>query len=168
MKKSAILFFCFFSLISLPSFAAVEEDEDCANEILLAYYPSIFVKESLRRFNIPENRWEAIVSSLSDRDKNILKNVEQKASKMSPNPLKDAQQRQVAVKLFRETLYENFATVMMENGVEDPKLIQQLLDDIQKRKAQRFARCMEKERTKKQMSSRDADVEEMNSDDDED
>lgn len=127
--------------------AAVEpqDNEECAQEILLAYFPSIFVKETLSKFKVPQEQWEAINRELSIRDKEIIKKVEAKAAKMNSNPLKDPQQRQAAVKIFRETLFENFAEVLKSNGVKDENQIQMMLDDIQQQKAKRFARCMQQQ-----------------------
>lgn len=122
---------------------AVEQKDECSKEILLAYFPEVFVDETLNRFKVPKDQWEAINKELSVKDKDIIKIVEAKASKINPNPLKDPQQRQAAVKIFRETLFESFASVMRAHGVSDDKQIQAMLDDIQQQKAKRFAKCME-------------------------
>lgn len=124
-----------------PCIAA--EIDDCGKEVLLAYYPGVFVEETLLRFQVPKEEWAAILSELADRDKQIIKQIEEKASQMKSNPLLDPQQRQVAVKLFRETLLDNFGAVLRSHGVTDEKQIQSMLDDIQEQKAKRFARCME-------------------------
>ena len=63
---------------------------------------------------------------------------------MNPNPLKDAQQRQAAVKLFRETLIDLFSSTMKANGISNDQQIQEMLNDIQQQKAKRFAMCMQK------------------------
>lgn len=136
---------------TLPSHiiaATPVEDEDCSQEILLSYFPGVFVDETLTRFNVPKNQTDAIKKELAARDKEIIKQVEAKAAKMDPNPLKDPQQRQAAVKLFRETLLENFSAVMKAHDIKDDKQIQAMLDDIQQQKAKRFARCMENQRNK--------------------
>lgn len=121
------------------------QEDDCSQEILLAYFPGVFVKETLKRYNVPQDKWDPIIKVLAERDKQIIKIVEAKASKMDPNPLKDPQQRQAAVKIFRETLTENFSSVMKANGVNDEKQIQAMLDDIQQQKAKRFASCMQQQ-----------------------
>lgn len=132
-----------FALPGTISADAVAETDECAQEILLSYFPAVFVKESLAKFKVPEDKWDGILKELAIRDKEILKKVEVKAASMSSNPLKDPQQRQAAVKIFRDTLFENFATVMKANGVTDEKQIQEMLDDINQLKAKRFARCMQ-------------------------
>lgn len=135
-----------FPLAAQAAEDVTKSEDECSQEILLSYFPGVFVAETLNRFNIPKDQVDAIKRELLARDKEIIKQVEAKASKMSPNPLKDPEQRQVAVKLFRETLFENFSVVMKAHGVKDDKQIQAMLDDIQQQKAKRFARCMEMQR----------------------
>lgn len=131
------------------SAAPAAVDEECSQEILLSYFPGVFVSETLVRFNVPKDQHEAIKKELAVKDKDIIKQVEAKANKQTPNPLKDPQQRQAAVKLFRDTLFENFSAVLRAHGVTDDKQIQAMLDDVQQQKAKRFARCMEKQRAQK-------------------
>lgn len=141
-------------------------EEDCSQEILLSYFPSIFVKETLKKFKVPENQWDAINKELNARDKEIIKIVESKAAKINPNPLKDPQQRQAAVKLFRETLMDNFASVLKAHGVSDDKQIQAMLDDIQQQKAKRFASCMQQQH-QKMSGGKDMNDDDDDSDDEE-
>ncbi len=124
--------------------APVSKDEECAKEILMQHYPSKFVSVTLKKFQVPEDQQAAILKELADKDKNIVKMVEEKASKMDPNPLKNPEQRQQAVQLFRETLTAEFAAVLNAHGVTDQDKIQQMLDDIQLQKAKQFTMCMEK------------------------
>lgn len=114
----------------------------CSKEILLAYFPDVFVKETLAKFKVPADKWDRIIQGLNERDKNIIKIIEEKAQKLNPNPLKDSQQRQAAVKLFRETLLEQFSDVVKASGITDDKQIQSMLDDVQQQKAKHFAMCI--------------------------
>lgn len=120
--------------------------DECSKELLLSYFPEKFVNETLNRFKIPEDKWTGINATLSMKDKDIVKLVEQKAASMNPNPLKDPQQRQAAVKLFRETLLQVFTDALKSNGIQDTSQFQAMLDDIQQQKAKKFAQCMEKQR----------------------
>lgn len=131
---------------SISASEAALETDDCAKELLLSYFPEPLVKETLKKFHVPEDKWAGITKSLTSHDKEIVKIVEQKASKMSPNPLKDSQQRQVAVKLFRDTLLETFSNTLIENGVTDKTQFLAMLDDIQQQKAKKFAMCMQKQK----------------------
>lgn len=139
--------------ISAADVVAPIANDECAKELLLSYFPEPIVTETLKRFNVPEDKLPAIVKSLSSKDKEVVKIVEQKASAMTPNPLKDPQQRQAAMKLFRETLLQVFTSAMKENGIEDTSQFQAMLDDIQQQKAKKFAMCMEKHRAHLQQSN---------------
>lgn len=149
-----------FSVVGSLSGAEQAADE-CSRELLLAYFPEPFVKETLKKFNVPQDQWDAIQKDLSSKDKDVIKTVESKASQMDPNPLKDPQARQAAVKLFRETLLQVFSDVMKAHGVNDDKQIQSMLDDVQQQKAQRFAKCMQKQAP--QSSTPDSDNKDSNS-----
>ena len=97
---------------------------------------------------MPQDKWDAIIKGLTDKDPEVLRAVEEKASKLETNPFKDrsAAQRQVAVKIFRETLFEKFNDVMKANGITDQKQVQAMLDDIALQKAKNFAACIEKQK----------------------
>lgn len=130
--------------MNLP--AAATPTDECSRELLLSYFPEVFVNETLSKFKVPQDQWEGINKDLSGKDKEVIKMVENKASQMNPNPLKDPQQRQAAVKIFRETLFQVFSDVMHAHGISDDQQIQSMLDDIQQQKAKRFAMCMQKQK----------------------
>lgn len=123
--------------------------DECSKELLLDYFPKQFVTETLKKYNVPQDKWDAITSALATKDKDVVKLVEDKASKLTPNPLKDRdpQQRQIAVKLFRETLLQVFSDALQANGITDQQQLQTMLDDIQQQKARNFAQCMEKQKS---------------------
>jgi len=127
-----------------PPSAPVGLSDECSRELLISYFPKVFVTETLKKYNVPQDRWDAIANDLAQKDKQVIATVEDKATKMNPNPLKDPQQRQAAVKLFRETLTDLFASTMKANGITDDKQISDMLNDIQQQKAKRFAMCMQK------------------------
>lgn len=142
---------------AIPLISVDQTIDECSRELLLAYFPQPFIKETLKKFNVPEDKWNSIQEQLTRKDKEIIKIVEQKASTMSTNPLKDPQERQAAVKLFRETLFQAFSDVMNEHGISDSKQIQAMLDDIQQQKAQRFVKCMQQRQENRAKSSEDDD-----------
>lgn len=127
--------------------ALPDATEDCAKELLLSYYPPEFVKESLKKYHVPPEKWDEIIDGLKQKDQDVIRQVEEKAGQLNPNPLKDPQQRQQAIKIFKDTLYEVFASVLKPAGVTDDKTIQNILDDVQQQKAKRFAQCIEKRKT---------------------
>lgn len=124
------------------SLSAVGSIEECSKELLLAYFPEAFLNTTLNQFNVPINEWAAINRELAAKDRDVITLVEEKAAKITPNPLKDPQQRAKAVQIFRETLLEIFTSVMNAHGITEKSKIQAMLDDIQQQKAKRFAKCM--------------------------
>lgn len=145
MKKSiAKTIVCFGLIGSTLTFSGVEAADqtvDECRELLLAYFPEPFVKETLKKFNVPQDKWEAIQKQLADKDKDVIKTVEKRAAQLDTNPLED---RQTAVKLFKETLLQVFTDVMKDNGITDTAQIEMMLKDVNQQKAQRFAKCMQK------------------------
>ncbi len=136
------------SVIVTPGYVLAQAPADeCTKELLLSYFPESFVKNTLQKFNVPKDKWDGIIKALAEKDKDVLKIVEEKASKLTPNPFKDRDpaQRQVAVKIFRETLFQVFSDALKSQGVENSQL-QAMLDDIQQQKAKNFAQCMEKQK----------------------
>lgn len=120
--------------------------DECTKELVSVLFPSQFVLETLKKYNVPESERDAIVNELNDKNKEVISVVEEKASKIDPNPLKDPSQRLQAVKIFRETLYEEFASVLKKHNVTDDNQIQQMLKDINEQKTTRFTQCAAKER----------------------
>ena len=58
----------------------------------MTYFPEPFVKESLKKHDIPTGQREAIQKALASKDKEVITLIEEKASQMTPNPLKDPSQ----------------------------------------------------------------------------
>lgn len=130
-------------------FAMMEDDEedrplDCSRESLLSFFPKPIVFKVLKSYGIPKDKWEPIFRDLQQKDKNMLRIVEDKAAQMDPNPLKDVKHRSQAVKLFRDALAESFFSVMNKYGVKDPQQNEKMLQDIQIEKARAFAECLER------------------------
>ena len=117
--------------------------EECSKE-LMTYFPEALMNETFQKFNVTQDKWANINKELNERDNNIIKEVEAKAAKMKPNPLKDPQHRQAALTLFKDTLYDVFSETLHKNGITDDKQIQAMLDELQRQKAKKFAACLEK------------------------
>jgi len=140
VKILMVLSLCVGSL----TLSAQPSDEECSEEKLFSYFPKEFVMNTLQKFQVPKDRWEPIYHDLASKDDEIIKTVEDKASRLSPNPLQDPKERHVAVKIFRETLQQVFTNVMNTHGISNENQIKMMLDDIQKQKAELFATCMKK------------------------
>lgn len=140
---------CFFSSVlaqdttinAAPSAAASNAANECTKELLLSYFPQNFVKETLKKFNVPQDKWDSIAQALADRNKDVVKLVEDKAAQQNPNPLKDPALHQQAVAIFRDTLLQVFSDVAKANGVTDDEQIKKMFVDIQQQKAKRFVEC---------------------------
>ena len=159
LKKNLATAFFGLGLILAPAFASAQsvpssQVDECSKEILLSYFPEPFVTPTLKKYNVPQDKWDAIVKGLAEKNKDVLRLVEEKASKLDPNPFKgfDPSQRAAAVKIFRETLTQVFSEVLKANGVTDDSQIAQMLEDIQRQKAANFAKCREKEMHNMQQS----------------
>lgn len=128
-------------------FTPPQVDEQCI-EVLISYFPKTIVTEVLTQNKIDADKVPAIVDDLAKKSNNVIKTVQEKASKMDPNPLKDPSMHEQTGKLIREAVLEIFSSVLKANGVTDDKQIQALSDAIQQKKATLFAECMEKAQPK--------------------
>lgn len=144
LKKSLFYFFVGSALLAAPAFVSSQEKELCTKEMLLAYFPEPLMTSTLEKFKVPEAQRGPIIKELAEKDSHIVSMVEERAAKMTPNPLKDPKMRQEAVKLFRETLQEVFSGVMNRHGVNNKEEILGMLEDLQKQKAKQYATCMER------------------------
>jgi len=142
LKIGLSLAICFGSSAVVNAESKIEDE--CTKDLLLSYFPEPFVMQTLERFDVPEEKRAQIAHDLIEQDRKVIQKVEMKAERLDPNPLRDPSKRQEAVKLFRETLFELFAEVLHRYDVKDEAKIQDMLDDIQRQKAEQFARCMEK------------------------
>ena len=152
MKKSVMKFGLASLAVGIGAFASpvnavarIQNAEACSAEVLLSYFPEQFVSKTLESFKVPEAQRAAIQQELLDKNQEVIATVEERAGKMSPNPLRDPQHRQEAVKIFRDTLYDLFAQVLETHGINNKDQIQAMLDDIQQQKAKYFAKCIDKQ-----------------------
>lgn len=135
--------------IEKPSLSNQEENITCSKELFMTRFPKPLVKMVLIKNQFPADQAEAIADELSKKDQDIIKLVEKKASQSDPNPFKDLSQREAAVKIVRESLYDVFAESLQKYGVKDETKIHQLLDDIQEAKGKLFVECIRRENVKK-------------------
>jgi hypothetical protein len=120
----------------------------CTKEVLMTFFPLPVVKAVLMKYGVSESEAKKIAKDLSQKDKEVVKLVELKASKFDPNPLNDLNQGDAAVKIFSETLYEIFAKVLKANHVPaDDNQIQAILDDMKELKGKLFVECIKKEQS---------------------
>jgi hypothetical protein len=122
----------------------------CTKEVLMTFFPQPVVKAILIRHGISESEANKIAKELSSKDPQVIKLVESKASAMDPNPLNDVNQRDTAVRIFSDTLYEVFSNVLKAHNVEaSDNDIQTILDDTKEVKGKLFVECIKKEHSMK-------------------
>ena len=124
----------------------------CTKEELMAFFPQQVVQSVLIKAKLPKEQADAIALELSQRDRELTKLVEEKAAKLDPNPFKDLSHRDLAIKMYRETLYEVFENVLSAHGITNRDQVQTLLDEMQAAKSKLFIECIRKQ-TKTQTHS---------------
>lgn len=149
----AVLMLTFSNLFaaddSETKYVTPQPDEQCSKEVLMSFFPKPIVTDVLTENKISNDKITVIVSELAKQNDSIIKMVQEKASKMDPNPLKDPAKREEAAKIFKGTILDVFGNVLKAQGVTDEAQIKTMLDTIQERKAKLFADCMQKMQPKK-------------------
>lgn len=155
MKKFSYSF-PFFMLFCCNTLIAADQDKppeqvqqqveasQCTKEELMTFFPKAVVKSVLIQHKVPEAEAQIIAQELSQKDQEVVKTVEMKASKLDPNPFKDLSNRDMAVKVFRESLFEVFSKVMKAHNITDESQIKALLEDLQATKGKLFVECIKK------------------------
>lgn len=144
---------CYSTVLSIMCLThlhgVVEEDglTKCTKEQLMTFFPQQVVESVLVRANLSKDQAASIARELSQKDRELGKLVEDKAAKLESNPFKDLSQRDLAIKIYRETLYEVFAKVLKAHGVKSDDQIQSLLDEVQSAKSKLFIDCIRKQTT---------------------
>ena len=143
----SLSFTCFFaSLLGQTDREQVDfsSEKACAQEILLAYFPETIVDETLKRFHIADDKRLLIIQQLVLKEKEIVFLVQKKVLQLHSNSLKDPSQKQMLVKIYRETLLEVLTEALAQGNITDKNQIKKMLEDIQQQKAKYFASCLEK------------------------
>jgi hypothetical protein len=154
MKQTFPIYLCWVSLSTMLVFGSVSAEENssreslCTKEVLMTFFPKPLIKNVLIQYKISDQEAEKIAQELSTKDQEVVRRVEKKASAMDPNPLKELNEKDAALKLFRETLFEVFAEVLNAHGVEDSDKVRLMLDDMQAAKGKLFVECIRRDRAK--------------------
>lgn len=144
---------CCITLIVLGSLTESIADENsqtpqqlgCSKQMLRTFFPAPIVRSVLNQRNIPPDKMDAITAELSNIDQQVNVSVETKISKLNLNPLLNNADREQASNIFRSTLYDAFAQVLMKNGIDNPEEIRTYFDEIHKQKSKLFIECIQKE-----------------------
>ena len=145
---------CCATVISIVYFASLPGETTevvlsnsmkCTKEELMRFFPEQVVQSILTKANLSKEQADVIAKELSQKDKELAKLVEEKSAKIDPNPFKDLSQRELAIKIYRETLYEVFAKVLKAHGITNQDQIQNLLDELQDARSKLFIECIRKQ-----------------------
>jgi predicted nucleic acid-binding Zn-ribbon protein len=119
----------------------------CTKEELMTFFPQQIVESVLIKAGVAKEQAAQIALELSQKDKELAKTVEEKASKMEQNPFKDLSQRALAVKLYQDTLYEIFSKSLKDHGatITNTEQIQNILEEIKTAKSKLFVECIRKQ-----------------------
>jgi hypothetical protein len=136
---------CLTSLKAETTETLLSNSMKCTKEELMIHFPQQIVESILIKAKFSKEQATSIAAELSHKDQEWAKIVEDKAAKLDPNPFKDLSQRDLAIKIYRETLYEVFAKVLKSHGVTNDDQIQTLLDEVQSAKSKLFIECIRKQ-----------------------
>lgn len=154
--KDMISLLCCTAVISIGCLANLQAETTeailsnamkCTKEELMTFFPQQIVQSTLIQAKLTQEQASEISQELAQKDRELAKIVEEKAAKLESNPFKDLSQRDLAVKIYRETLYEIFAKVLKSHGISDDDQIQTLLDEIQVAKSKLFIECIRKQQS---------------------
>jgi hypothetical protein len=129
------------------------EGIQCTKEELGTFFPKVVVKAVLLKNNVSEAQADDIAAGLEHKDDMLIKIIEDKAAKLDPNPLQDRNQRDVGIKIYRETLFQEFSKVLKAHGITDVDQTQKLLDEIQRTKSKLFIDCVRKKIPQSQLQN---------------
>jgi hypothetical protein len=155
--KEMLSCLCYTTAMSIICFAVLQAETTevvlsnsmrCTKEELMRFFPEQVVQSILIKAHLPKDQAEAMAHELSQKDQELARIVEEKASKIEPNPFKSLSQRDLAIRIYRETLYEVFAKVLQEHGVTNKDQIQALLDELQETRSKLFIECIRKQGSK--------------------
>lgn len=118
---------------------------ECSKEQLMSFFPQPIVQAVLADTDLTQEQIVSIARDLSQKDQELTKRVEQKASKLNPNPFNDLSQRDLAIKIYNETLYEVFAEALKAHGITKDDQIQTLLNKMREMKSKLFIECIRKQ-----------------------
>src|SRR5580658_6790773 len=84
----------------------------CTKEELMIFFPKPVVQSVLKQAKLSNEQVDDISNELSGKNQELVKIVEEKAAKSESDPFKGLSQRDLAIKIYSETLYEVFAKVL--------------------------------------------------------
>ncbi len=142
---AAISMMVITSLYAETTEVVLSNSMKCTKEELMRFFPEQLLESILIKAKLPKDQADAIAQELAQKDSELAKIVEEKSAKVEPNPFKNLSHRDLAIRIYRETLYEVFAKVLKSHGVTNEDQIQSLLDELQEARSKLFIECIRKQ-----------------------
>jgi len=139
-----ILFCSSICLLGGQLAAYDEPQDDCANFLLISYFPESIVNEVLSAYQVSQGLWPAINADLAEQSDVVVNIDEKKAASMKSNPMYDVTQENATANVYRQSLFEVFSQTMNKYGIDRPEQIEAMLDEIQYKKGELYDDCMQK------------------------
>lgn len=117
----------------------------CTKEELMRSFPEQLVFSILDNAKITKEQATEIAKELSKKDKELARLIEEKTEKLGANKIQNLSQRDQAIRIYRETLYEVFAKVLKAHGITDDDQIQNLLEELGEARSKLFIECIRKQ-----------------------
>lgn len=128
-------------LLSADTKPTLDREKDCGDEVLRSFFPKEFVDQVLQKHNVPKDKWDAIDKDLAQADKEVFKSIEAKNKELASDLRQDADARRQFIDYFRTTLTKSFGDVLKKYGITDENQIEEMLEEIQQLKLDRFEAC---------------------------
>ncbi len=130
-------------LVSWNRVEGVETGEiRCSKEELLSFFPKQIVEQVLLQFHIPAVKASEVAEELAAKNHELIQMVEQRAATLDPNPFKDPTQREKAIQIYQEVLYEVLAQALKSHEIVGEAQVDLYLQEIRKLKSRLFVQCI--------------------------
>ncbi len=117
---------------------------NCSKEELLSFFPQPVIEYVLIHAHVSQEEATQIAKELAGKNRELLKLVEKKAAELSPNPFQSSNEREIAARIYQETLYEVFAQTLKAHGMTDDHQIRSLLEEMRVTQSKLFVDCIRK------------------------
>ncbi len=129
------------SLFSCSSLVAYDASPPCFRILESNYFEPGALYQALSLHHVIQSQWNLIYQDLAKRSRDIPKIVKDKASRLSPNPLQDPYNKDVAVQILHDALYSLFVDVLRIHNITNESDIKNMFDYILSRKPEALQQC---------------------------
>lgn len=133
-KRGVVLVVCHLCfLIIVGKLCGFEDVPTCYRNLETHFFRSDAVRQSLSMHNVPQNQWSSLLNQLQEKSKRVPGLINAQAKQLTPNPLEQPFQPEIAVTILKRALFLVFQEVMQENYVTlstNSESIQQMFEHI--------------------------------------